>query len=304
MRHSRKPLGFTLIELIVVIVLAGIIAGFIAQNISRPILGFIDTTRRAALVDAGDTAITRMVREARLALPNSIRISGGVALEFLRTRTGGRYRARIDPGMASDELDFTTTDTSFDVLGTLKNFGQICAGTSPSCGGGAASTAACMASAAVDCLVIYNTGQPADCSLLAAGRTNAYCGDNVAGVDVADVAGGTLSFVIDTTQFPLPSPNQRFHIIDTPVTYLCDTANRRLLRYDGYAIGPLQPTLAAPPATAARVVAENVVGCSFGYDPGSASRAALLSVRLRLADADASSEQITLFEQAHVPNTP
>ncbi|MEE2983226.1 MAG: hypothetical protein VX929_08030, partial [Pseudomonadota bacterium] len=112
----------------------------------RPIQGFIDTARRATLVDEADTAPNRLTREVRLALPNSVRIAGGQALEFLRTRSGGRYRAQIDPEMASNPLDFPPTDSKFDVLGRLNDFGQICAGGSPNCGGMTpTSTATCMA---------------------------------------------------------------------------------------------------------------------------------------------------------------
>ncbi|MGE0482883.1 MAG: type II secretion system protein [Gammaproteobacteria bacterium] len=297
--------GFTLIELIVVILLLGIVAVMAGRNITGPVLGFVDTSRRAALVDTGHTAVNRITREVRLALPNSVRISGGTALEFLRTRTGGRYRVAVDPGLpSSDPLDFGGGDTSFDVLGTLRAFGQICAATTPSCGGPAASTAACMADPRLDCLVVYNTGQPEDCGLLASGRTNAYCGDNVAGIDAADVGAGTIAFVNDAGAFPLSSPNQRFHIVDTPVSYLCDLGTRTLRRYDGYAIGAVQPTVASPPAVSGRVLADNLTGCEFSYDPGTATRSALVAVRLTFADAAAPGERVVLYEQAHVPNTP
>ena len=306
MKPRAGASGFTLVELIVVIVLSGIVAAFVARNIARPLLGFVDVSRRAELVDTGDTAISRIIRESRLALPNSIRVQGGVALEFLRTRSGGRYRRLDIPGGGENPLDFVAPDTSFDVLGQLNNFGVICAATTANCGASVASTTACMASTAQDCLVIYNTGQPADCSLLAAGRSNAYCGDNVAGIDIADTATATMTFAFDsaTENFPLPSPNQRFHVVDTPVTYLCNLGTAQLLRFDGYPIAATQPTIAAPPATVGRVVADKITGCEFVYDPGNSSRAAILSVRLTLADSDALSESITLFQQAHVPNVP
>lgn len=306
MRGSLRAAGFTLIELVVVIVLSGIIAVLVGRNIARPIEAFTDTARRAALVDEAETALNRVTREVRLALPNSVRLSGGQAVEFLRTRTGGRYRAQIDPGGGSDPLDFTLATDTFDVLGAVREFGQICAGDLPNCGGATAtSTAACMNGGAVDCLVVYNTGQPADCATLAAGRTNAYCGDNVAGVKNVDVAGRSLEFVHDVaTGFPFPSPNQRFHIVDTPVSFICNLGTGTLTRYSGYSIGPQQPTVVLPPAVTGRTLADNVVACNITYDPGTLTRAALVTMSITLADPSAPAERVRLFQQVHVPNVP
>ena len=88
--------GFTLIELVVVMVLTGIIAVLVGRNITRPVEGFIDLGRRAELVDIAELTLRRMTREIHLALPNSVRVSGGspcsapggsavCAVEFLRT---------------------------------------------------------------------------------------------------------------------------------------------------------------------------------------------------------------------------
>ena len=303
--NYKYPRGFRLIELIAVIVISGIIAAFAGLNISRPIQGFADTARRGGLVDEADTALNRITREVRLALPNSVRIDGGLALEFLRTRSGGRYRALIDPGMGSNPLDFPPVDSEFDVLGRLNEFGQICAGGSPNCGGVTpTSTAACMAGTAIDCLVIFNTGQPADCALPVVGKTNAYCAENVAGIEIADPVLRTIRFVHDLGAFPFPSPNQRFHVIDTPVSYICNLGSGTLTRYDGYPIVAVQPTVAAPPPVTGRVLAENLVACNIEYDAGTATRAALVSVTLTLRDSAAPNENMRLFQQTHVPNIP
>lgn len=298
--------GFTIIEMVVVIVLGGVLAALAAHNIAEPIKGFVDTARRAALVDAGESALNRITREVRLALPNSVRIEGGEALEFLRTRSGGRYRAQLDPGAPSDELDFTLASDTFDVLGEVKEFGRICSAAAGNCGGASpASTAGCMAERTVDCLVVFNTGQPADCASMPAGRTNAYCGDNVAGIESVDVAGRRLGFVHDAPDgFPFPSPRQRFHVVDTPVSFICEPGLRRLTRYDGYPIQALQPHAAAPPPVSGQRLADGVVACRFTYDPGTSTRAALVSMTLTLADADAPDERVVLFQQIHVPNVP
>ena len=64
--------GFTLIEAIVVIVITGIIASMVAVFIRTPVDGYLDAERRAGLTDIADTAVRRMARDIRLALPNSV----------------------------------------------------------------------------------------------------------------------------------------------------------------------------------------------------------------------------------------
>ena len=50
------------------------------------------SARRAALTDTADTAVRRMARDIRKALPNSIRQTSDQCVEFIPTKTGGRYR--------------------------------------------------------------------------------------------------------------------------------------------------------------------------------------------------------------------
>jgi MSHA biogenesis protein MshO len=280
--HANLPSsrrGFTLIELIIVILLIGILAGVLITILQGPLRGYFDLQRRTELVAVAETALHRMTREIRLALPNSIRLSGGTAVEFLRTVDGGRYRAR-PPG---DRLLFINAgpglNGTFEVLGGLLGFGNILANP------GATSQTDCL-NGTTDCLVIYNTGQAG---------ANAYDGDNVAAIQ--DVSSTDLTFVRTGTGFPFQSPQQRFQIVDTPVSFIC--SGGEIMRYANYTIQPLQPT---PPAGGdANLLVDRVSNCSFSYDPGSATRAALVTLRISITEGG---ESITLMQQIHVENQP
>ena len=105
--RRRRQSGFTLIELVVTLVISAIVVSFVSMFISGPVRGFTDQARRARLVDAADSALQRMGRDVRRALPNSVRTTAGggvVALELLSTVDGGRYRAQ-PPGTAAQILD-------------------------------------------------------------------------------------------------------------------------------------------------------------------------------------------------------
>ena len=108
--------GFTLIELVVTIAVGSVVVAFMAMFIVMPMNAYTAQTRRAALVDASDSALRFMARDIRSALPNSVRVStsGSVsALELLATADGARYQ---DNGPVSNPalvLDFTAPDAAF-----------------------------------------------------------------------------------------------------------------------------------------------------------------------------------------------
>jgi len=298
MRRWTEQPGFTLIELVVVITLTGIVAVLAGQNIVAPIQGFIDLGRRAALVDEADLALSRMSREVQLALPNSVRITDGAStppplatcvaaggsscsVEILRTLDGSRYREQTDSVGAGDTLDFTANTDTFDVMGNLPNLARITAG--------AGSLNDCL-TGTTDCLVVYNLGFSG---------ADAYNGDNIAGI----VATAPMEFV-RPAPFPFSSPNQRFHIVDMPVTFNCDSASGNLLRIEDYSIVPGQ--VLAPGGTSG-LLAGNINSCVFRYDQGSGSRNAVLTVELvvsRFNSSSGNNESIRMVEQIRVQNIP
>lgn len=287
----RRQKAFTLLEMIVVILIIGILAGMLFTILRGPLQSSLDVQKRANLVGIAETALQRITREVRRALPNSVRISGSNALEFLRTVDGGRYREK-PPG---DQFQPNKRVDSFDVLGGLLNSASVDTGNgSNDCISGVA-----------DCLVVYNTGQPATVAEAeSTGKSaNAYLGmstnydGNIATVSAA--SNNSLSYDnndIAGWQFAFESPRQRFHIVDTPVSYIC--SGDEIRRYDNYTIQPGQPV---PPAVAGRLLVDKVSACNFNYDPGGSSRAGLLTFSITIED---DGQSVSLLQQVHVGNVP
>lgn len=261
--------GVTLIEMITVVLISGIVLAVVAIFIRKPVEGYFDVTRRAELADTAETALRRMTRDLRLALPNSVRVSGNY-LEFLETSGGGRYRADFTAAGGGDPLDFNDAggDTSFDVVGPV-----------PAIAAGAQ-------------VAVFNLGPG-----FAGADAYQSAGNNRAAV--AGVSGGTITLAAPK-RFPFESPGKRFHVVTGPVSYECDPASGVLRRYSGYPIGAAQAT---PPAGGTQaLLATNVSSCAFQYDPNVlAQRYGIVSIRLGLSK---DGESVSLYAQAHVPNVP
>ncbi len=262
--------GFTLIELVIVIILLGVLATVSLELLRQPIDASADAQRRARLADSADQAMARMSRDLRLSLPNSVRVlDGGRAIEMLLAPAGGRYRARTravaSPEGPGDVLDFATADTSFDLLAPLA---QV-----PAVGQWA---------------VVYNLSAEGT-------QANAWAGDNRASIG----AGSTADRMVLASgfRFPFASPGQRVYLVDGAVQYRC-TGDGRLLRHSGYAI---TASPVAGPAGSAPLVVDGVSFCDFRYAPGTTSRQGLASLSLALTREN---ESVSLLKSLHLANVP
>jgi len=291
---SKPQSGFTLVEMIMVIVITGIIGGMVAVFLKSPVQQYMDVARRADMTDIADTALRRIERDVRLALPNSIRVAGTCTggatscfIEFLPTKGGGRYRAAADPAptttgcgsSAANVLDFTATDMCFEVLGQMP----------PSVVGGATP----------DQIVVYNLGIPG---------ADAYAGNTLATHNrrAVSAAGANSISITSANALPFDSPSHRFQVITTPVSYVCDGATNTLWRYWGYAIQASQPSTIAILNGLAGVqfarMATNVSSCSFSYNANVvAQRSGLVTMNLGITE---NNETVTLYSAAHVSNVP
>lgn len=285
--------GFTLIELVMVIALAGAVAVMISGALSRPLEGFVAQSRRAELVDLAAGALNRMARDIRLAVPNSVRVNGN-AIEMFNVLSAGRYRPnrhdsdvlRFAPGAASTCLASGNNCLAFQALD------------------------ASLLSSGARWMVVYNIGaetggNPVSGSnvwaIPVAGAANvitpdgsAFAGAALAGnetlVTIAPPAAGSFNFAY-------ASPQRRFYLSDQIVGYRCDAAGQ-LIRFTRTA---RTPAFAGNIAADEAVQASHVSGCGMQYQAGSSQRAGLVTLRLQLT---LDGESIELFQQVHVDNAP
>ena len=290
--HSR---GFTLIELTLVIVIAGVLAATLAVFMRPAIDSYIASGNRAELTDQADTALRRMLRDIRLAVPNSVRSPGSQCVEVVPTSSGGRLRMQADtsndgaPPCAlgpncSAPLDTSQATTSVDVLTPLS--------VTPSAG---------------DWLVLGNTNP-----------NDVYAGVNraaITGVTTPPITLGKSRLAIASTQFPQGYDSGRFTIVPNAqkaVFYTCVGADGTvdasgdgkgtLYRSSNYGFNAAYPT-SCPSAAGADVVATKVISCTFSYDPnpGGTQQYGFVWLDIELAR---NNETVGLASGAHVVNAP
>jgi MSHA biogenesis protein MshO len=279
--HNIRHTGFTLIELVIVIVITGIISGMVAIFLKTPVDQYIDVARHAAMTDIADTALQRMTRDLRTAAPNSVRLSGGY-LEFLPTKAGGRYRANALGGLGScaaagDELSFTAADSCFEMTSPAINF--------------AAGDKIIIGSTQADGNAPYNS--------TTTGVLRAYTG----------AVGAQTKVVITATQFPAFAslPSQRFAVVsgsEQAVTYACENVGGTvdgtgtLIRYWAYGFNVAQ--IAPPIGGFSALLADKISACAITYNAIN-QRNGLITIALTTLQGG---ERIHLYSEIHVNNMP
>lgn len=274
---SCRHAAFTLVELVMVIAIAGVVAVMVGAVMSRPLQGFVDLSRRAKLVDLASGALNRMVRDIRMAVPNSVRVTGTGQLELLRSPVSGRYRANLSGSTRSDPPVCNASPCTIQVLSPLsmQESNQI---------------------AGMNWMVIYNVGSsgagngiwpPLDdtSSVITPKATFGYAGDNLTLTDAAIAGFG----------FRYASPQHRFYLADAVVGYQC--ANGRIVRKE---FSELRDAAAYDYSDAALLV-DSVRSCTFRYQPGNAMRGGLVTMELVL---EKTGERISLLQQVHLDNAP
>lgn len=263
---TRRPHGFTLIEAVMVITVAGVVLVLVSVFILPATTAYFATAARAQLTDQADTALRRIGRDLSQALPNSVRVSSSTrSLELIPVSGAARYATE-----SGNPLQFGVADSGFDIVGPPLRL-----------------------SAVSQRLAWYNLGAgvpDADAYTLANVRT------------AGNAAGNASSITLSGAALPnaLMAPPYRVYAIETPISYRCDTTAGTLTRHTGYGFGSTQPD---PPAGGnAALLARNVSACQFSYDSsGLAARYAMVTLQLSLT---VNGETVTLYHSVHVDNLP
>lgn len=283
--HQRLR-GFTLVELVMVIALASVVAVMVSSVLSRPLEGFMAQSRRAELTDMAAIALNRMTRDIRLAVPNSLRQPDANTLELMPIHEAGRYRGTQleDGGVRYDppRCPPAPGQCRIEVLSPLFDGASV---------------------AAAKWMVIYNIGAPSAGSTV--WPTLAVADDGSGAVitpktEFSLQAGNVLEFGGNGfAAFRYASPQHRFYLAKEVVGYKCvtedgETSLRRASFSDLRAAGTYE-------YGNARWLVGSVSRCRISYTPGTNTRNALVTIELGVKKGG---EEVVLLQQVHVDNAP
>jgi len=118
----RRAEGFTLVELVIVIVLLAIVATISVQFVALSTRGTIDVSARQQRALQGVVISEQISRELREAFPLSIRVAGN-CLEWLPIEAGTAYTDLPDGGNAIAVAPFANTPPSGSTRAVVYGYG-------------------------------------------------------------------------------------------------------------------------------------------------------------------------------------
>jgi len=274
--RGAKIQGFTLTELIIVIVIMGILATVVTPLIANKFSAVQQSTQRAHWVQQAEYALFQLSQDLANSVPNSIFVdTSNETFEFLGAPANAdlyvaRYRDQANPGVSN--LLEPGNDNVFDIFGSFDV-------TQPT----------------------YVSIGTSDAMAMRTDWANVQSGGNIG--TLAQIL--EMELVLDTMADPISPPETRITLLATqnfgpgspffrayftngPIAYECDTARQLLYRVKDYV--SLDPLLSFDDRTAslsnrARVI-DNLIACNFELIPGSTYQPPTLNVSLEIGDSN------------------
>lgn len=266
--------GFTLVELVTVLVVLGIVSVGIAGFIRTGTDIYVDVIERDRLLSEGRFVAERLNREIRNAVPNSVRVAGDTTIqciEFVPVLFSSFYfDIPVAPETASDEVKLvattaSTTDYTYQAGHSIVVY----------------------PTAVTD---IYDTS------------SKRFLLGSAPILDPDD--NKKLLITLDApVQFATDSPSSRAYVVDNPVSY-CVT-NNQILRFAGYGYNSTQSTTLTDGILMAENLENDLAGEQqdkpFRLSEATLTRNAFVVALLRF---ELNEELVVFNNEVHIPNAP
>lgn len=259
--------GFTLVEMVMVIVISAILAVLVTSFISRSVQGLVASSQRLELASNANLISERISREIRSALPNSVRTfddGNNSCIEFVPIINSSEYLT----------LPVVAAANQFTVVALPA-------------GGNTGFVAVYPSSVAQ----VYDIGSNT------VTQVQASAAPAVANVQTVSFAGGA------NVRFDTHSPTHRFYLTAQPVAF-CEDTNGRVWRYVDYGFHADSRAF-LPPAVANRAVVGAGLqpgSLSFNLLPAQLQRNAV--VRVSLTAQSAGGESLASAQEVQLRNVP
>jgi len=278
MKKQRNPSkGFTLLELVIVMVLLGVMAVGITSFVSLTTQTYVNVTARDEIIASARFAIERLNREIRNAVPNSIRVAnvGPIqCIEFVPIVASTVYTdIPVSPETAASSIaviPFENDDGS----------NYQCSGCD-------------------DKVIVYplTNAEVYDTNTDATGKVFSLGNFTPPGVPTTP---WTLPIANGNVLFDADSPTNRLYIANEQISYCVLASN--LIRYNN-SIGGNQPL---PPSSAPYLMAQylapiDAADLPFTFSPATLRRNASVKVKLHFIN---NGEDYVFDNEIHINNVP
>lgn len=265
--------GFTLVELVTVIIVLGVLAAGVSGFLRFGSLVFVEANSRDQLISSARFAVERLNREIRSAVPNSIRTQNSAdesikCIEFMPFVASASY---LDIPVAPEPVSNQISVVAFDDSNFGTNLSAVVYATSPS--------------------DVYS------------GTSNHIIGLANSPINkVGNIWGVTLS---SSTRFASESPTSRVYFVGQATSY-CIDASGEMRRFNGYSTDVAGiPT----PYSSGVLMAENILfqdenGADIDFFTVSNATLQRNSQVIIFLQFGSNEERVSFNNEVQVPNVP